>query len=204
MNVKLVAEFGRKRKVFNLRTRVAILGRAHGNTVRIPSAEVSRRHCRLLYEKGLVSVEDMDSVNGTFLNGKRIKAVEIVRPGDRLEVGPVTFTIEYEMTPEARKRLRAESSGAVEVLEALADGEMIEADDLPVLEPLDAESVPADDEPTDLETVLPVNEDDGPIKADFDFGGTPWQLPDGGDLRDILSQMEDGDDPPPAKKPKKR
>jgi serine/threonine-protein kinase len=75
----------------------ATLGRGPSCTVRIRSSDVSRLHCRLLVEAdGLVRVEDLESVNGTFINGTQIHGLEIVRPGDRLGLGPVTFVVEYD------------------------------------------------------------------------------------------------------------
>jgi len=215
MNVRLVVNNSGKRKVFTLPSLSAVIGRAHGNTVRIPSAQVSRRHCRLLVEKGLVTVEDMDSVNGTFLNGRRVKGTEYVRPGDRLEVGPVSFTVEYDPPPGALERLGGgedDSVPVLEALEALADGEIMEDDDLPLVQAVDddlplVEAVddrPAEpEEPTDLEPVRPPS-DHGPIRPDFDFEASPWKMPEGDDLRDILSQMEDGDEPPPGRGKKKK
>jgi predicted component of type VI protein secretion system len=204
MNIKLVVENDGRRKVFTMQTTTAVIGRAHGNAFRIPSAQVSRRHCRLLVEGGLVKVEDMESVNGTFLNGRRIKGTEYVRPGDRLEVGPVAFTVEYEPSPEGLKRLRGEeeedSVPVLEALEALADGEVMDLEDLPMVEAVDDEVADAE-EATDLEPVRPPS-DHGALEPDFDFEASPWQLPQGDDLRDLLSQMEDGDEPPP--KPKKK
>jgi serine/threonine-protein kinase len=81
------------------------LGRGQNCTVRIPSADVSRQHCRLRMEAdGLVRVEDLESANGTFINGTQIHGLEIVRPGDRLGLGPVTFLVEYDMTPKTQRR----------------------------------------------------------------------------------------------------
>jgi pSer/pThr/pTyr-binding forkhead associated (FHA) protein len=58
---------------------------------------VSRLHCRLLVgADGLVRVEDLGSVNGTLINGTPIHGLEVVRPGDRLGLGPVTFVVEYD------------------------------------------------------------------------------------------------------------
>src|SRR5262245_15860164 len=108
MKVQLVFEKGRRRKVLTLTTPRAIIGRAHGTTVRMPSSEVSRQHCRLTLEEGLVRVVDLGSVNGTFLNGQRITAATVVRPGDRLEVGPVAFTVEYGLTSRAQRKLQQE------------------------------------------------------------------------------------------------
>src|SRR5437763_5086770 len=106
MMVRLVIEQGRRRRVFSIREPGGVLGRARGCAVRIPSAEVSRRHCRLRLEDGLVYVEDLDSVNGTRLNGEFVYERTLVRPGDTLKLGPVAFVVEYELTPEALDRLR--------------------------------------------------------------------------------------------------
>src|SRR5947207_2037587 len=108
MNVRLVVKRGGQRRVIPVRAARAILGRARGNTVRIPSSEVSRSHCQLLQDSGLVYVEDLNSVNGTLLNGQRVQGPAVVRPGDLLEVGPVTFTVEYELTAEALRLLRGD------------------------------------------------------------------------------------------------
>jgi serine/threonine protein kinase len=83
----------------------ATLGRGQSCNVRIPSTDVSRLHCRLRLEAdGLVRVEDLASANGTFINGTQIHGLEIVRPGDRLGLGPVTFVVEYEKTPKTQRR----------------------------------------------------------------------------------------------------
>jgi predicted component of type VI protein secretion system len=210
MNVRLAVEQGARRRVVNIDQPEAVIGRAHGNTVRIPSAQVSRQHCRILVVDGLVMVEDLGSVNGTFLNGRRLNETEYVRPGDHLEVGPVTFVVEYEMTPDALARLRGEEAAGV--LELLADGDALGgAEDLPMLQPADelpllemaedpglALAPPREDE---IAEVLAA-EDDGPLPMDFDMG-PGWQMPQGGDLRDILAQMEDENTPPQAPKPRK-
>ena len=211
MNVRLIVEHGGRRKVLPLKGSSWILGRAHGNTVRIPSADVSRRHTKLQLEGGLVHVEDMGSVNGTFLNGRPVKSPQLVQPGDQIEIGPVTFIVEYELSPQALAKLRGRNRGGeVEVLEALADGASIAEDDIPMLESVDDPlGLNRVDDLPEVEILRPptdvVSE---PLEADFDFDG-PWQPPPGGDLRDILSHMEDGDEEPTrqqkqVKKPKKR
>jgi hypothetical protein len=109
MDVRLVIMRKRKRVwTAQLRQTEATLGRARGCTVRIPSSQVSRLHCRLRIEEGLVTVEDLESVNGTFINGKRIRDPEIVHPGDQLGVGPVTFLVEYELSSTTLRKLDSE------------------------------------------------------------------------------------------------
>lgn len=202
MTFRLVVERGRTRKVFELQGPQAVIGRGRGNAVRIPSAAVSRRHCRLLLRDGLVTVEDLDSINGTFLNGRRIKDAQIVRPGDRLEVGPVRFVVEYELTPAALARLQEDES-PVEMLEALADGEVVDIEEIEEVPKEDFDAAPVV-EAVPVEEPIPLRDEEAPIQPDFDFDA-PWQVPGGGDLRDILSAIEDDQtSPPPEKKAKKK
>lgn len=47
---------------------------------------VSRRHARVVYEGGRVSIEDLGSTNGTFVNGEKIQQ-ETLKEGDRILIG---------------------------------------------------------------------------------------------------------------------
>ena len=175
MIVRLVIEQGRRRRVFSIREPGGVLGRARGCAIRIPSPEISRRHCRLRLEDGLVYVEDLDSVNGTRLNGEFVSEKTLARPGDLLELGPVAFVIEYELTPEALDRLREEFG--CEVLQA--------ADDIP-------EVARVEDEPEeDIPMLEPVAEVGEPLELDFSLAEEPWEKPELEDIPDVLSGMED-------------
>jgi pSer/pThr/pTyr-binding forkhead associated (FHA) protein len=55
---------------------------------------VSRLHCRLSADaSGQLIVEDLESQNGTFVNGKKVDRATL-KSGDRLTVGRVDFTVE--------------------------------------------------------------------------------------------------------------
>jgi hypothetical protein len=56
---------------------------------------VSRRHARIMRQSGTVVVEDLASVNGTFLNGKRLDPYlpEPLNDGDMLYLGKVMIEI---------------------------------------------------------------------------------------------------------------
>jgi pSer/pThr/pTyr-binding forkhead associated (FHA) protein len=73
-----------------------VVGRHRDCTLRIPSAEVSRRHCILHLKDDVLKIEDLGSLNGTYVNGDRITGTQELHPGDRLEIGPVIFAVEYE------------------------------------------------------------------------------------------------------------
>ena len=74
------------------------VGRDKKNKLHIQSTAVSRFHAMLSAKKGDHFVRDMDSTNGTFLNGKRVKKAEI-RPGDKITIANVDIMVEATPTP---------------------------------------------------------------------------------------------------------
>jgi pSer/pThr/pTyr-binding forkhead associated (FHA) protein len=68
---------------------VRTLGRAAGADFIVDAALVSRVHCRLTaLPDGALEVKDLDSTNGTYVNGTRVETARLA-PGDRLGVGRV-------------------------------------------------------------------------------------------------------------------
>lgn len=55
----------------------------------------SRQHAVLVFEKGAVSLEDLNSLNGTWLNGVRVHAGQprAVKPGDVVQIGTVQMKL---------------------------------------------------------------------------------------------------------------
>jgi len=71
-----------------------ILGRSSQAHIGLLDPEVSRRHAQIELFKGVVYLEDLDSSNGTFLNGKPVADEGIeVRPGDQIDVGNTRITV---------------------------------------------------------------------------------------------------------------
>ncbi len=68
---------------------VRTIGRAAGADFIVDAALVSRVHCRLTaLGDGHLEVRDLDSTNGTFVNGSRVEVTRLVT-GDKLQVGRV-------------------------------------------------------------------------------------------------------------------
>jgi pSer/pThr/pTyr-binding forkhead associated (FHA) protein len=68
---------------------VRTIGRAVGADFIIDAALVSRVHCRITaLPDGGLEIKDLESTNGTFVNGRRIDAARL-SPGDRVKVGRV-------------------------------------------------------------------------------------------------------------------
>jgi pSer/pThr/pTyr-binding forkhead associated (FHA) protein len=117
MDVKLVLEKGaHKAQVFKLRSRETVIGRRQGCHLRVPADSVSRRHCRLIFHNDYLVIEDLASVNGTYVNGVLIAGRTIVHPGDRITIGSLTFLVKYQLTPKAIERLLDEKQKEGELL----------------------------------------------------------------------------------------
>ncbi len=66
------------------------IGRGTGNTIAIADRSVSREHCVLKVEGDRIAVRDLESYNGTFVNGLRVREASL-SDGDELTVGEVAF-----------------------------------------------------------------------------------------------------------------
>lgn len=68
------------------------LGRHDSNDIHVPEQTVTGRHALIRLKSGKVSIEDLGSTNGTFVNGERIRLKEI-NAGDRIRVGQIEITV---------------------------------------------------------------------------------------------------------------
>jgi pSer/pThr/pTyr-binding forkhead associated (FHA) protein len=70
-----------------------VLGRHSQADVRLPLPDVSRRHCRFYFLEGAWHVQDLKSLNGTYVNEKTIEEALLCH-GDTLQIGGFVFTAE--------------------------------------------------------------------------------------------------------------
>src|SRR5919112_3638826 len=57
--------------------------------------EISRQHARFSRDaQGQLVVEDLGSTNGTYVNGQRISGQQVLNPGDTVQMGRSTITVE--------------------------------------------------------------------------------------------------------------
>ena len=86
-------------KFFSLPSSVTVIGRRHSCDLCIPLMSVSKRHCQLNFDEGVLRIRDLGSRNGTYLNGKRIDEA-VVQAGDSIKIGPLTFVLQIDGQPK--------------------------------------------------------------------------------------------------------
>ena len=72
--------------------------KAGHNALVLDHISISREHCVIFKEKGGFAVEDPESRNGTYLNGRRLAGREALRDRDAIRIGPFTLTF-FEREP---------------------------------------------------------------------------------------------------------
>jgi hypothetical protein len=73
-------------------SREVSIGRSPENGLVIDNPAVSHYHARVFSEEGRLMLEDFGSMNGTFVNGQRVKMVTL-QPGDSVGIGKHTIVV---------------------------------------------------------------------------------------------------------------
>jgi hypothetical protein len=89
-----------------------VLGRVSACDVVVNDTKASRRHARLIIEAGVVEIEDMNSSNGTLLNGKPVDR-RLIRDGDEVRIGKTVIIYREGALPGAKSTTRSTSGASV-------------------------------------------------------------------------------------------
>lgn len=71
-----------------------LLGRQSDADVRMPQPDVSRQHCRFQFTDDGWQVVDLNSMNGVYVNGERVRGATAIHPGDVVRICGVEFGVE--------------------------------------------------------------------------------------------------------------
>ncbi|GEM_PF-459545 len=190
------------------------VGRSEDAKIRIPSSRVSRKHCKFILKDKIAYIADLNSVNGTYINGDKISKITILREGDLIVIGPVSFKV---IIPTA-------VSNAIDPVtspkkSASKRTPSLEIDSFLIAEPHTENDSFNLEEDDNSNSIIPILEDNPlPQKnsskrkkttvGSDEFVETPGrnspprvndndlsiQVSDGANLRDILSQLDSLDD----------
>jgi serine/threonine protein kinase len=100
-----------------------LMGRSRSCHLRLRDGLISRRHCRFQYDGTTLRVKDLESKNGTRVNGRYIKDEVLLEDGDVVQVGGVKLTVQW---PETQTEIE-EPAQPLEAME-IREGEIEEAE----------------------------------------------------------------------------
>jgi predicted component of type VI protein secretion system len=100
-----------KQKEIPLKKALQVFGRGAEANIRIPDPGVSRRHCEVSIEDGVIRVKDLGSSNGTYVNQKKVTEAT-VKANDLVAVGPFVFVVRVDGEPEEIDSEEALEDGA--------------------------------------------------------------------------------------------
>jgi len=80
---------------FDLKVDKTTVGRLEDNAFQISEQSVSSHHCELLLKGSDVIVRDLNSTNGTYINGEKISE-KVLKPGQILRLGNVEARLETD------------------------------------------------------------------------------------------------------------
>ena len=127
MEVKLIVATGKNAGMqVPISTAEFVIGRDEDCQLRARSEEVSRRHCVIVVGPGSVTVRDLGSKNGTFVNQRPVKGEQELKNGDRLRVGQLEFDLQLTVGVGGKKKAKVSSiqEAAARTVEAAADEEL--------------------------------------------------------------------------------
>ncbi|HXI72220.1 MAG TPA: FHA domain-containing protein [Verrucomicrobiae bacterium] len=78
-----------------LHTDRTTIGRVEDNTFHIADPSISSHHCEVQLRGSDIVIRDLNSTNGTFINGNKIEE-SILKPGQILRLGQVELKLEVE------------------------------------------------------------------------------------------------------------
>jgi pSer/pThr/pTyr-binding forkhead associated (FHA) protein len=88
---------------YSLTSEEFLIGRGADCDLRLAVSDISRHHCliRLVKSKGTneVTLSDLGSSNGTFVNGQRVRSLAILHTGDEIRLGPCRLIVDLGDRP---------------------------------------------------------------------------------------------------------
>ena len=110
MIVKLIVHGGKNEgAVITINKPQFVIGRLPECNLRIESKALSRRHAQINIYDGAVTIKDLGSTNGTFIDGKKITEEVELKNGQTLRVGPLETTVQISAEMHGAKNPKVAS-----------------------------------------------------------------------------------------------
>ena len=99
----VVLSAGMTGRTHELKVDKTTIGRVEDNTFQITEPSVSSHHCEVLLRGSDIVVKDLNSTNGTFINGEKVSE-SVLKPGQVLRLGQIEMRLETDTAPAAAKK----------------------------------------------------------------------------------------------------
>ena len=90
-------------RTYELKVDRTTVGRVEDNAFQVPEASVSSHHCEILLRGDQVIVKDLDSTNGSYINGQKVSESPL-KSGQILRLGQLEMRLETAASKEASKK----------------------------------------------------------------------------------------------------
>jgi pSer/pThr/pTyr-binding forkhead associated (FHA) protein len=99
----VVLSAGMTGRTHELKADKTTIGRVEDNTFQIAEASVSSHHCEVLLRGSEVVVRDLNSTNGTFINGEKVTE-STLKPSQILRLGQIELRLETDTSAAPAKK----------------------------------------------------------------------------------------------------
>ena len=89
-------------KDFIINKPLITIGRGEDRDIQFSDRALSRRHCEILYHKGILTIRDAGSQNGIKVNG-RTTMEQVLKDGDLLDIGSTRLVVNIPLEQEETK-----------------------------------------------------------------------------------------------------
>ena len=123
---KIYVERGpqRGKEIYLEEGKICTVGRDTNCAIRFPDSLTSRQHCSFRLTRGRIVVRDLNSRNGTFVNGEEIHKPAELRLGDQVEVGETLVSLLADDERQTEGGLVGREVAGYRILERVGRGGM--------------------------------------------------------------------------------
>jgi pSer/pThr/pTyr-binding forkhead associated (FHA) protein len=100
-------------RTYELKVEKTTIGRVSDNAFEIPEASVSSHHAEILLRGNEIIVRDLNSTNGTYINGQQITGQATLKPGQILRLGTVEMRLESGEPAAAKQKVALDQTRVI-------------------------------------------------------------------------------------------
>lgn len=89
-----ISEKGGQQSQYEFNKSAITIGRMKGNDIVLPKGNVSKKHSRISANDGNVSITDLNSTNGTYVNGRKVTGEQPITENDKIYIGDFILQVE--------------------------------------------------------------------------------------------------------------